>query len=132
MLRRALGDYERAAELSGRLPFITSALAGAYAYSGREAEARAICRELLDNVQRGFGLELAVAYVYEALGEAEQALEWLERAYQGRSPFLFMIGTEWLPFGSVRDHPRFVALLDKMGVAELARRIGPPESIADT
>ena len=82
----AIPTYERAVALAGRLPFITALLAGAYARSGRVDEARAICRELLEQVHRAQHLELWIACIHEALGESDQALEWLERAYQAGGP----------------------------------------------
>lgn len=57
-----------------------------------------------------------VAYLYEALGEPEEALDWLERACEARSPALLFVGTRWMPFASVREHPRFLAVLDEIGV----------------
>ncbi len=55
--------------------------------------------------------------IYTGLGEHEQALKWLERAYQDRSG--------WMPFLQVeprldplRDDPRFQDLLRRMNFPE--------------
>ncbi|MCH7717553.1 MAG: protein kinase, partial [Gemmatimonadetes bacterium] len=113
----AIPAYEKAIELAGRMPFMTACLAGAYARSNRVDEARAIWRELFEMAQKGPGLQLWVAYVHEALGETEEALECLERAHEARAPFIPVIGSEWLRFESLRDHPRFTALRAKMGLS---------------
>ncbi|MCZ6871715.1 MAG: protein kinase [Gammaproteobacteria bacterium] len=113
----AIPVYEKAVELSGRMPFITAFLGGAYARLNRVDEARAIWRELFEKAQKDPNLQMWVAHVHEALGETEKALECLEQAYEARSPFLQLIGSEWLRFESVRDHPRFTALRDKMGLS---------------
>lgn len=113
----AIPIYEKAVELSGQMPFITAFLGGAYARSNRVDEARAIWRELFEKAQKDPNLQMWVAHVHEALGETEKALTCLERAYEARSPFLQLIGTEWLRFESVRDHPRFTKLRDKMGLS---------------
>jgi TolB-like protein len=118
----AIPTYQRAAELlGGRPPFIIALLAGAYARSSRTDDARAILHELLTTVHQAHGVELWIAYVYEALGEPGRALEWLERAFEAHAPFLVVIGTEWAPFESVRDDARFLALLDRMGLGNAPR-----------
>ncbi|MGH9385187.1 MAG: protein kinase domain-containing protein [Vicinamibacterales bacterium] len=55
----------------------------------------------------------AVATAYLRAGQNEQALEWLERAYELRDPNMpYMdLGPSW---DVVRDHPRFQALLQRM------------------
>ncbi len=59
----------------------------------------------------------ATARVYAWLGEKDQALEWLERAYVERDP-----GVTWIKidpfFRSLRGDPRFKALLHKMNLPE--------------
>ncbi len=114
----AIPLFEKAIQLGGRLPFITALLAGAHARSNRHDMAREVLRQLLDSAHSGHRVEPWIAYVHEALGETEQALQWLERAYEARTPFLSYIGTAFLPFERIRDHPRFLALLHKMGLGD--------------
>ncbi len=58
-------------------------------------------------------LYLARAYVY--LDDKDQALEWLERACERRDPLLMAIHT-WTSWDSIRQDPRFKAILTKMGL----------------
>jgi hypothetical protein len=44
------------------------------------------------------------------LGDKEQALTWLERAYDEQDPWLFWLKT-WPPLDPLRSEPRFQALL---------------------
>ncbi|MFQ5677755.1 MAG: hypothetical protein ACE5G1_17835, partial [bacterium] len=58
-----------------------------------------------------------IAPIYAALGEKEQALDWLERAYEARLGFL--VGVKVDPdYYPLHGEPRFQALLEKMGLDE--------------
>ena len=57
-----------------------------------------------------------MAVVYTGLGEQERAIDWLERAYEGRSGPVYSIKGSFL-FTALRAHPRFVALLKKMNLS---------------
>ncbi len=61
---------------------------------------------------------LNVAYVYAALGEADAAFEWLEKAYERRQMGLTLM----------RADPRSDPLRSDPRFADLLRRIGFPES----
>jgi hypothetical protein len=56
-----------------------------------------------------------MAYVYTGLGEADRAMDFLERAYQERAGSVYGIKGSYL-FTSLRSHPRFQALLRKMNL----------------
>lgn len=57
-----------------------------------------------------------MAYVYTGLGEADRAMDFLERAFAERSGSIYGIKGSFL-FASLRSHPRFRALLAKMNLA---------------
>ncbi|MGE5731578.1 MAG: TPR end-of-group domain-containing protein, partial [Gemmatimonas sp.] len=57
-----------------------------------------------------------MAYVLTGLGEHDQAIDWLERAYEERAGAVYGIKGSFL-FAALRSHPRFVALLKKMNLA---------------
>ncbi len=117
----AKGMHEEAVEVAERLArtdpgsrrgMVTLALA--YAGAGQREDALRILEEV-----RGSALyPPSVAYVYAALGEADAAFEWLEKAYERRS-----IGVTWIRvdpgFDPIRSDPRW---------DDLMRRIGFPES----
>jgi len=110
----AIPIYEKAVELSGGVWFIRSYLAGAYVAAGQKERAEAIGAELLEDATHGMGLELGIAMVHDVLGRSSAAMDWLERAFEARSPMLSAIGLDVMPFNSVRDDPRFHRLLEKM------------------
>jgi tetratricopeptide (TPR) repeat protein len=91
-------------------------LAHAYAISGSRTEALRILNEILARSRQSFVDPRNVAVIYVGLGETDQALDCLEEAYEKRnSGYLPFIGVE-PEFLSLHGHPRFEALLKKMGV----------------
>ena len=54
------------------------------------------------------------ATVYAGMGNAQGALEWLERAYQERDGWIPYIQSQ-PEFDGLRSDPRFQALLGRMG-----------------
>jgi len=88
-------------------------LGQAYAFAGHVEEARRIAAELAERptTWRTWGL----AEIYTALGEKDEALRWLELAYEQRNGYLPWIDGD--PFlAPLRDEPRFQDLLNKMNV----------------
>ncbi len=79
-------------------------------------------RTLLGLAERGWPLPVSAAHranMCAALGEREQALAWLERAYQERDDELVWIAVEpW--YEPLRGEPRFTALLTRMGLRAAA------------
>jgi len=55
------------------------------------------------------------AVVYVGLGDKDQAFAWMEKAYQDRSFWLIWLKVE-PRFDSLRDDPRFVNLLRRIGL----------------
>jgi hypothetical protein len=56
-----------------------------------------------------------IALVYIGLGQKDKAMEWLEKAKTERDPFLIYIKVD-PNFDSLRDNPRFNALVQQMGL----------------
>ena len=92
------------------------ALAHIYAVSDQENEARKIIENtgiekmLSSNDYRG------VALVYAALGETDEAFEWLEKSYQKHEESLCSIGID-PKFDLIREDPRFKEILKKVGLS---------------
>ncbi len=64
---------------------------------------------------------MTLALIHEALGDKEEALDHLERAWQRREPMLLAVGTTaWIPMKSLVDEPRFQTVLravhDRLGI----------------
>jgi len=90
-------------------------LGEAYGLSGDMENARLILEQLQDRARTAFVSPYHFAYVHAGLGDAERALDWLERAVAGRTGPTYGIKGAFL-LSSLRDHPRFRALLRQMNL----------------
>ena len=63
----------------------------------------------------------AIAGIYSNLGEIDNALEWLERAYEERSGYLISILNDFT-FQNLHSEPRFQALLEKIRIGKESER----------
>jgi len=110
-LDEAIPCYQRAVELSQRIPFMLSFLGAALARTGKGDHAHEILDEVRGQVEGGAALSYTLAIIHEALGDKEEALDHLERSWQGREPVLLALGTVFLPMKALVDEPRFQAVL---------------------
>ena len=120
MYEEAIAEYQRVIELSGSSTdksSMSANLAHAYAASGRGDQARDILDRLKEQSQQPYFSPFDIAAIHTALGEKDQAFEWLEKAYEARTPDLrFLKVTQWMD--SLRSDPRFADLLRRVGFAE--------------
>ena len=114
---KAVDALQKAIALSGGSPEMTAELGYAYAVFGKNDEARKILDELTKLSEREYVSPYCPALISAGLGEKDQALEWLEKAYQKRAAFLIYVGRQ-PQFDGLRSDPRF---------ADLLRRIGLPQ-----
>ncbi len=90
-------------------------LARALALNGHPDEARRLAVGLeRESAHRYVRLE-EIAAIYVSLGEANQAFDWLERAYRNRSAGMIGLKTDtrWAP---IRADPRFISLMKRVGL----------------
>jgi serine/threonine protein kinase/Tfp pilus assembly protein PilF len=97
-------------ELDGDDLETAAALAYAYSASGNRAEAQTLLGKMIELQKRRYVSPLYLATVYAGLGEKDQAIEHLKKAYENRHPGLVLIRVEPL-FDSLRDDQRFQELL---------------------
>jgi len=96
--------------------FCTVRLATVYGYSGDQIRAKKIVAQLLAISKKQYVFPEQIAEVYLVMGDKEQAIIWLERAYEERDPALFWLKS--LPmWDSLRPDPRFQGLLRKVNFA---------------
>ena len=82
---------------------------------GREAESRAALAELTRT--QGHGAAFQIAEVHAWRGEADQAMAWLERAFEQRDSGLALEVKGDPLLRGLRHDPRHVALLTRMNLA---------------
>jgi tetratricopeptide (TPR) repeat protein len=88
----------------------------ALAKSGKQTEARAVLEELLKLSTERYVPSYNIALIYNGLGEREQTLAWLERAYEQRDARLIFLKVE-PKWNNLRSDPRFVDLLRRVRLA---------------
>jgi serine/threonine protein kinase/Tfp pilus assembly protein PilF len=112
----ALEGLDKARELSkGSNPDLLSLRGMIHAKSGNRMEAEKALRELLDLSQQRHVSSHLFASLYMALGQKDQAFDWLDKAYRERSVELTSLGIDPL-WDDLRPDPRFSALLKKIGL----------------
>jgi DNA-binding winged helix-turn-helix (wHTH) protein/tetratricopeptide (TPR) repeat protein len=118
MLRTLQGRYAEAIEILRDLPpenpDFRAMLATAWGLSGSRDEASAIIDELSAS-KDGYVPPLWLAIAYLGLGDSEQVLTCLERACDDPDDSLLAVGV-FPMFDPVREHPRFRAVLGRMGL----------------
>ena len=108
----AVQALEPAVEMVHRAPFFLALLGVWYARAGRETDARAVLRELLDG---GRCPPVWFAQLYGALGETDEAFECLERAIEEHDDQVSFMAVDHR-FDSLRGDPRFAVLLGRLGL----------------
>jgi len=92
-------------------------LAQMYGLAGRKREAQKMVNELKERSRHHYVFPSVFANAYLGLGEKEQALTWLERAYEEQDPHLFYLKVD--PFmDPLRSEPRFQALLRRVNLLQ--------------
>jgi TolB-like protein/DNA-binding winged helix-turn-helix (wHTH) protein/Flp pilus assembly protein TadD len=112
MIDEAIAELSQAVTLSKGSPTCVANLARAYVASGRRTDAEQLLTDLKKRSKpdQSFGPEIAV--ISAALGDRDQAMQWLERGYAER----FNPGVLIRPgFDPLRADPRFEALVRRVG-----------------
>ena len=108
----ARAEFEKATTLD-ELPWYVISVGYACGVSGDRAKAEQVLRGLEELAKQRYVSPANRAAVYLGLGEKEQALDWLERAYEDRDPIFWWINGDQL-YDSLRSAPRFEALVEKV------------------
>lgn len=113
--REAMAALEKAASLSNRSARYLSSLGYGYAVTGRIDQARQILVGLGEMSNQRYIASSDFALVHAGLGELEEAMDWLERAYEERDSHLPHLNVD-PRFACVRAAPRFQVLLKRLGL----------------
>jgi TolB-like protein/DNA-binding winged helix-turn-helix (wHTH) protein/Tfp pilus assembly protein PilF len=109
----AIAEFQKAIEISGHSGVFDSSLAHAYAVSGRPGDATKIAKDLESRNDQNPSAEANIALIYVGLGDQDQAMLWLNKAYDARfNPSILLRPA----FDPVRSDPRFKDLLRRIGL----------------
>jgi TolB-like protein/DNA-binding winged helix-turn-helix (wHTH) protein/Tfp pilus assembly protein PilF len=113
MYPEAIAALEMCIVRSGRGPILLASLARVYGLAGRKREAMKLIDELKEISRQHHISASLFADAYLGLGEKDEAMAWLERAYEEHDQWMVYINSTpgW---DALRSEPRFQALLRRM------------------
>jgi TolB-like protein/DNA-binding winged helix-turn-helix (wHTH) protein/tetratricopeptide (TPR) repeat protein len=110
----AIAEFHMAIQISGHSAAFDSNLAYTYGISGRTAEAMQIVEDLRTRPARDPSNDADIALIYMGLGDHDQAMMWLDKAYEARFK------------ASILRRPAFDPLRSDVRFKQFVRRIGLP------
>ncbi|HEX9423802.1 MAG TPA: tetratricopeptide repeat protein [Pyrinomonadaceae bacterium] len=113
MYPESIAESRLAKSLSPHQTWSDVGLAYTFVKTGQLNESRAILNEMLRLSESRWVPPYHIALVYNALGETDQALAWLEKGYQHRDPKMALLKEE--RWKNLRGDPRFQDLLRRVG-----------------
>ena len=106
-----------AATKSADTLFMQSIRAQVYAVTGKTREARELLVEIKERARRQYVCPYEIGLTYVALGDKDEAFNWLERAYLARADCMIWLRVD-VRLDPLRDDPRFQSLLRRMNFPE--------------
>jgi serine/threonine-protein kinase len=116
LYNEAISEYRKAMALEEGNPALAAELARGYAAAGRRAEALKIISDLRGLSKKRYLSPYRIAQVYIALGDADQAFVWLEKARDEREYYFIIL----------RVDPRADPLRSDLRFQDLLRRMSFP------
>jgi tetratricopeptide (TPR) repeat protein len=113
MFKEAIAEFQTAIRQSDGSPIYVAAIGHAYATEGRKSEALKVLDQLKELSKRRYVSAYWIAQIYAALGEKEQAFEWLRKAYEERSVWMVYLKVD-PGLDPLRSDPRFQELVRRM------------------
>src|SRR5262249_5526527 len=100
----AIAELNAAIQSGHRHPGVQGALGYAYARAGKKPEAQKVLEGLTKLAEGRYGFALPIARIHAALGDKDQAIEWLQKACAERDPHVIWINVD-PTFDNVRSAP---------------------------
>jgi len=117
MYPEAIAEYQKAQASLGETPALVMAIGYANAKAGNIAAAQKALDELHAQSKRRYVPALYFGAIYTGLGDSNNGMTWLEKAYQEHSDYLIFLNVDPMA-DSLRSNPRFQLLLQKIGIAQ--------------
>ncbi len=115
------GRFEEAVVIHEQIsqgdPFRNWSLGISYGLAGRHDQAQAVINDLSVNSTPRDQFHIALAYA--AMGETDNALAWLNTAYESRAdwlPWVVFPNAYGGPVEALREHPGFKAIIEQMNI----------------
>jgi serine/threonine protein kinase/Tfp pilus assembly protein PilF len=113
----AIAELQRAYALSEKSPVVLADLGAAYARQGRTADAARALEDLKTRSTREYVPASAFATIAAALGDKPGAMQWLDKGFDEHDFSLAELRMS-PAFASLRNEPRYKALITKVGIPQ--------------
>ena len=123
---RAVAELETGSKLANRRTMWQAELSFGRARAGDRSGAETILREMTSLAEGSYVSPYDLALCCAGLEHIQEALDYLERAYQERVMRIIAIGDP--EFDGLRQEPRFVALVERLGLPSLTGKNSPRSS----
>jgi tetratricopeptide (TPR) repeat protein len=110
----AIKDYQKAAQLDDS-PLIMAALGHTYVMAGQRDEALGVLADMKQLAASRHVSSYHFAIIQAALGEKDEAFEWLEKSYSAREEALVWLKVD-PRLDEIRTDPRFIDLQRRVGL----------------
>jgi Flp pilus assembly protein TadD len=111
----ALQAARNAIELSADNPLYVASLGHTYAVAGERARSREVLERLVGEAGRRHVSAYHVAVIHGALGDTDQAMHWLQLAFDERSPWIGYMAVD-PRLDPLRGDPRLEQLIRAVGL----------------
>jgi TolB-like protein/DNA-binding winged helix-turn-helix (wHTH) protein len=113
MYPEAIVALQRSVNKSHRHSLDLASLAYVYGLAGKKSEALKLITELHDRDRHHYISRMLFVHAYLGLGDKDQALTWLEQAYEDRDQWMVYINSTPM-LDALRPEPRFQSLVRRM------------------
>ena len=113
MYPEAITEFEQAGTALKDWPVIIAAAGHAYGRWGHKSDATAALQRMNELTKEEYVTPYGMALIFAGLNDREQAIHWLQKAYEDRSHWLVWLNLD-PRFDNVRSDPRFADLLRRM------------------
>jgi TolB-like protein/Tfp pilus assembly protein PilF len=114
---RAVEEHLKTLSERGATPGTLASFKAAYASTGWQGHWRKQLELSNEELRKRPVSPYFMAEIHARLGDKEQTLEWLEKAYEKHSDYLVRLKVDPL-FDGLRSEPRFESLLRRIGLAQ--------------
>jgi TolB-like protein/Flp pilus assembly protein TadD len=111
----AIAELRSKGAAAGEVPLVDAALGLAYGSVGKKGQTEKIVEAFKGGSRKRYVPATYFVMLYAGLNDQEQALTWLERAYEERADGLTWINVDPM-VDPLRKQPRFQAIVKKMGL----------------
>ncbi len=112
----AIAELKPKGTAPGEVPLMDAALGLAYAVEGKKAQTEKIVGAFQAYVKKRYVPATYFGILFAALGDIDQALTWLEKAYEERADGLTWLNVDPM-LDALKTNARFQALIKKIGLA---------------